>query len=98
MYDVLRVLRDNEARGRISAVHCRGGIGRTGMVIGCWLVQSGIAQDGGEALKIIAREWATVEKCRRYPHSPETGPQFEFVKNFRATEDGQRQRQRTHED
>lgn len=82
MYGVLDVLRDNEERGRISAVHCRGGIGRTGMVIGCWLVDSGHAKNGEEALGIIAREWRTVEKCNRYPHSPETGSQFEYVLNF----------------
>ncbi|KAF9045777.1 hypothetical protein BDZ89DRAFT_1099545 [Hymenopellis radicata] len=84
MYSVLDVIRDNENRGRISAVHCRGGIGRTGMVVGCWLVQSGLARDGDAALEIIDNEWRTVEKCNRFPHSPETGPQFEFVKNFRA--------------
>ncbi|KAJ7585347.1 protein-tyrosine phosphatase-like protein [Mycena floridula] len=83
MHRVLDVLRDNQARGRITAVHCRGGIGRTGMVIGCWLVESGLAKNGEEALQLIAREWRTVEKCKRYPHSPETGPQFEFVKSFR---------------
>lgn len=82
MYEVLEVLKDNERRGRICAVHCRGGIGRTGMVIGCWLVQSGLAKSGEDALKAIAVKWRTVEKCTRFPHSPETGPQFEFVKNF----------------
>ncbi|EIN05428.1 hypothetical protein PUNSTDRAFT_21866, partial [Punctularia strigosozonata HHB-11173 SS5] len=82
MCGILRVLRDNEARGRIAAVHCRGGIGRTGMVVGCWLVERGIARDGAEALEMIAREWKTVAKCDRYPHSPETGPQFEFVRTF----------------
>jgi atypical dual specificity phosphatase len=82
MHRVLDVLRDNEERGRISAVHCRGGIGRTGMVIGCWLVESGIAKNGEEALGIIAREWQSVEKCKRFPHSPETGPQFDYVLNF----------------
>lgn len=85
MSQVFAVLHDNERRGRISAVHCRGGIGRTGMVIGCWLVESGVAKDGGEALAIIAREWRTVEKCTRYPHSPETGAQFEYVLNFRCS-------------
>jgi len=84
MYSVLDVLRDNERRGRITAVHCRGGIGRTGMVIGCWLVESGLAINGEEALSIIAREWKTVEKCNKFPHSPETGPQFEFVLHFQA--------------
>jgi hypothetical protein len=52
------------------------------MVIGCWLVECEIAMDGEEALAVIAKEWKTVEKCKRFPHSPETGPQFEFVKNF----------------
>lgn len=28
MYQVMHALRENERRGRISAVHCRGGIGR----------------------------------------------------------------------
>jgi len=79
---VFETLRDNEARGRISAIHCRGGIGRTGLVVGCWLVESGVARDGLDALRIIAAEWRNVEKCKRYPHSPETGPQFEFVANF----------------
>ncbi|CAA7269705.1 unnamed protein product [Cyclocybe aegerita] len=82
MYRVLDTLRDNHDRGRISAVHCRGGIGRTGMVIGCWLVESQVARDGGEALSIIGREWKTVEKCKKYPHSPETGAQFEYVYKF----------------
>lgn len=79
---VLNVLRENAEQGRVCAVHCRGGIGRTGLVIGCWLVEAGIARDGEEALRIIEREWRTVEKCKRFPHSPETGPQFEFVRNF----------------
>ena len=83
MFQILGVLRDNQQRGRISAVHCRGGIGRTGMVVGCWLVESETAKSGEEALHMIAREWKTVEKYKRYPNSPETGPQFEFVRTFR---------------
>jgi atypical dual specificity phosphatase len=75
MYDVLHTLQDNQTRGRISDVHCRGGIGHTGMVIGCWLVESGVAKNGADVLAIIAREWKSVEKCKRYPHSPETGNQ-----------------------
>jgi len=86
MRGILQVLKDNEQRGRITAVHCRGGIGRTGMVIGCWLVESGIARDGDEALRMISKEWRTVEKCRRFPHSPETGPQFEFVRSYERLE------------
>ncbi|PIL26960.1 hypothetical protein GSI_10098 [Ganoderma sinense ZZ0214-1] len=79
---IMDVLRDNESRGRITAVHCRGGIGRTGLIVGCWLVECGIAKDGDDALRMIAEEWKTVEKCKRYPLSPETGPQHEYVRTF----------------
>ncbi|KAI9450089.1 protein-tyrosine phosphatase-like protein [Lactarius psammicola] len=79
---ILAVLRDNARRGRISAVHCRGGIGRTGLVVGCWLVESGAVEDGAAALRFIAEEWKSVEKYRRFPQSPETGCQCEFVRNF----------------
>lgn len=47
------------------------------------MVDSGVARNGEEALRIIAEEWRTVEKCKRFPQSPETGPQFEFVRNFK---------------
>ncbi|KAH8111349.1 protein-tyrosine phosphatase-like protein [Phellopilus nigrolimitatus] len=80
---ILDVLNACERRGRVAAVHCRGGIGRTGTVVGCWLVESARAHDGEEALRMIAAEWKTVEKCGRFPCSPETGPQFEFVRNFK---------------
>lgn len=83
MCAILAALARARDTGAPCAVHCRGGIGRTGMVVGCWLVQSGIARDGAHALTLIAHEWKSVEKVDRYPHSPETGPQFEFVKNFR---------------
>ncbi|CAL1710469.1 unnamed protein product [Somion occarium] len=42
---ILDILRDNEQKSRICAVHCRGGIGRTGLVVGCWLVESGVARN-----------------------------------------------------
>ena len=82
MCSILDVLRDNERRGRIAAVHCRGGIGRTGMVVGCWLVECELARDGADALRMVAEAWKTVDKCKRYPLSPETGPQHEYVRTF----------------
>ena len=45
-------------------------------------MESARARDGGEALEIIGREWCTVEKRRRFPCSPETGAQWEFVRRF----------------
>lgn len=82
---IMDVLRADERRARICAVHCRGGIGRTGLVVGCWLVEAGVANDGQDALRIIAEQWKTVEKCNRFPCSPETGPQFEFVRSFQRS-------------
>jgi len=49
------------------------------------LIESGVAMDGAKALAIIASEWKSVEKSKRYPHSPETGPQFDFVSKFRPS-------------
>ncbi|KAF7372460.1 Phosphatases II [Mycena venus] len=89
MRRILDVLRDNEERNRITAVHCRGSIGRTGTVVGCvhfrwYAVECGLAKDSVEALEIIASEWHGVAKCARYPQSPETGPQCNFALNFYA--------------
>jgi len=81
--DVCAVLEDCLSRGRKAAIHCRGGVGRTGTIVGCWLVQSGLAKDGMDALAFIEREWMKVEKSKRFPRSPETGGQEEYVKKFR---------------
>jgi protein-tyrosine phosphatase len=56
-------------------VHCRGGIGRTGTVVGCWLVRGG--RSGEEAI-------ATIAELRGDAFSPETREQHAFV---RAWED-----------
>jgi protein tyrosine/serine phosphatase len=43
------------AAGHRVYVHCAGGIGRTGMVIGCYLVRHGIGVTGQHALDHLAR-------------------------------------------
>lgn len=50
-----RILDDVDAvveKGERVYVHCWGGIGRTGTVIGCWLVRHGL--DQGDAIRTIA--------------------------------------------
>jgi hypothetical protein len=59
-------------------VHCWGGSGRTGTVIGCWLVRHGM--DCDEALAAIAalrRETAYGDK-----RSPESDEQCDFVRGW----------------
>lgn len=58
-------------------VHCWGGIGRTGTIIGCWLVRHG--KSGEAALAEIAGHWTTVDKRLRHPRSPETDAQCRYV-------------------
>jgi protein-tyrosine phosphatase len=53
LHRLLSRLKTNVDRGTPSYVHCRAGIGRTGTVIGCWLVEHS-AMDGKAALKRIA--------------------------------------------
>lgn len=66
-------------------VHCWGGVGRTGTVVGCWLVRHGYT--GGEALAQIAEWWKGVEKAYRAPSSPETPEQREYVLGWRESID-----------
>lgn len=66
-------------------VHCWGGIGRTGTVIGCHLARWGL---GGEAaLAALAELWSTVDKRDSFPRSPQTDAQCAFVRQWtEATE------------
>jgi hypothetical protein len=59
-------------------LHCWGGVGRTGLVIGCWLQEHGRTPD--EALAELRRKWSTVEKRSRRPESPETTEQVNWVR------------------
>ena len=61
-------------------VHCWGGIGRTGTVVGCWLVRHGMT--GDEALAQIVEWWRGMEKARIHPRSPQTREQHAYVRNW----------------
>ena len=66
--------------GKTVYVHCWGGIGRTGTVVGCWLVRHGMT--GDEALAQIAEWWRGMEKARIHPRSPQTREQHAYVRNW----------------
>lgn len=69
-----------QAEGRRACVHCWGGIGRTGTVVGCHLVRHGATPQ--EALDHIDVCWKTVAKRSRYRRSPQTNEQFAFVRGW----------------
>ena len=66
--------------GKNVYVHCWGGIGRTGTVVGCWLVRHGMT--GDEALAEIAERWRGMEKRYRHPRSPQTQQQRRYVRSW----------------
>jgi len=75
MREILDALDDALARGRTVYLHCFGGRGRTGTVVGCWLVRHGM--DGEVAIEQIA-EW------RGDRASPETDEQRELILRWAA--------------
>ena len=67
---VLDAIDEALAAGRIPYVHCFGGIGRTGTVVGCWLVRHGASPE--EALATIAdRRRGTPDGWKDSPEMPD---------------------------
>jgi ADP-ribosylglycohydrolase/protein-tyrosine phosphatase len=63
--------------GQVVYVHCRAGIGRTGMTVGCFLVERGLS--GADALNELNRVWQQCRRATSWPHVPETDEQNRFV-------------------
>ena len=81
MRSILAHLRQRMEQGRTVYVHCWGGIGRTGTVVGCHLIETGLTAE--QALAHIAERWQTMEKRHRAPCSPQTQAQFDFVRAWK---------------
>lgn len=68
---ILSVLKDNERRGRITTMRWPGGVERTGLVVGCWLVESARLRTARQR-----KGW------KPFSQSSETDGQCDFVRNF----------------
>jgi HD domain/Polymorphic toxin system, DSP-PTPase phosphatase len=68
---------------RIVYVHCWGGVGRTGTVIGCHLVRQGYVGDA--ALTRLHELFAIMDKSA-FRRSPETAEQEQWVRTWREPE------------
>jgi protein-tyrosine phosphatase len=73
MEQVLRFVAEQLREQRTIYLHCKGGRGRTGTVVGCYLVEEG--RTGGEALAAI-RRWCG------HAYSPETDEQKDMVRSW----------------
>jgi hypothetical protein len=78
--ELLTVIRAALARERCVFVHCRAGIGRTGMVIGCFLADQ--ESDGKTALKILNRLWRQSERAATWPKVPQTAEQADYIQRW----------------
>lgn len=78
MREILDAIDAELAAGKTVYVHCFGGIGRTGTVVGCYQVRHGLPP--AEALANISRWRANTPDGHRA--SPETQAQVKFVKNW----------------
>ncbi len=80
--NILDTIDNSISRGHVVYVHCWGGVGRTGTIIGCWLARHG--RQGAAALDALQELW---EQCPKSAHrpSPETAEQKDYVLNWQET-------------
>ena len=83
MTAILDAIDDAISAGTTVYVHCWGGRGRTGTVVGCWLARHGIAT-GEAALTRIAELRSGVPKA--HLPSPETERQRDMVRGWKENE------------
>jgi hypothetical protein len=76
MADTLDLIDSELERGEVVYLHCFGGRGRTGTVVGCWLVRHG--SSGEEALAKVKNLRQRIPQAAR--PSPETAQQRDFVR------------------
>jgi protein-tyrosine phosphatase len=78
--DLLAVLRSALARKRRLYVHCRAGIGRTGLLIGCFLAEED--RDGEAALERLNDLWRQSARSKSWPTVPQTAEQADYVRRW----------------
>jgi hypothetical protein len=77
---LLAAIRDALALGKSVYVHCRAGIGRTGLIIGCFLAEQ--ESDGKAALKTLNRLWLQSERSQTWPKVPQTAEQAAYIRGW----------------
>lgn len=80
MVEILNIIDMSLFEGRNIYLHCYGGTGRTGMVVGCYMVRHGIR--GDEALEMIQELRKGIAAVNR--RSPETEGQRRMVLEWKT--------------
>jgi len=84
MLNILDTIETHLAQSGVVYVHCRAGIGRTGTVIGCYLMRQGM--DGDASLDRLNELWCESERSRAWPSIPETAAQTEYIKHWHTVD------------
>jgi len=79
MLRTLELIDDRIESGHTVYVHCWGGVGRTGTVIGCWLIRHGVAPSDAIA---VLRRLRLQDRVAGNRQSPETPAQVAFVESW----------------
>ena len=74
--EILDTIDHHILHGEIVYLHCWGGVGRTGVIVGCWLSRHGFAGDA--ALGRLRVLWQECPKSTRR-NSPETKEQEQYI-------------------
>ncbi len=62
-------------------LHCRGGIGRTGTIVACYISQNWENTDLKHVLEVLRRHFSAMPKSA-YRETPETKEQIDFIERF----------------
>ena len=85
MAEVLAAIESALSAGRRIYVHCRAGIGRTGTVVACHLIERGLSPDA--ALIRLNELWRDNERSHTWPDVPETDEQRDYILGWLAASD-----------
>jgi dolichol-phosphate mannosyltransferase len=80
MRQILSDIRAALSAGRCVYVHCRAGIGRTGLVIGCFLAEEELS--GKSALERLNRLWRQSARAQSWPKVPQTSAQADYIRRW----------------
>ena len=80
--EILDTIDQHITNGRIVYVHCWGGVGRTGVIVGCWLARHGFPREA--ALSRLHELWRQNPKSA-YRRSPETPSQERYIVEWKES-------------